>query len=62
MSDAIKATGHPMFLAVDSWGDGSVDKWGKSMVNSWRTSKPIIFKDISNYNSSTKNPIFEFNQ
>ena len=54
MSDAIKATGHPMFLAVDSWGDGSVDKWGKSMVNSWRTSKPIIFKDISNYNSSTK--------
>ncbi len=41
MSDALKATGRPVVLAICEWGNNRPWEWGKKIGNLWRTSADI---------------------
>eukprot|EP01133_Synstelium_polycarpum_P005623 gene5623-6486_t len=41
MSEALNATGRPIYFSICSWGTNSPWKWGYTAGNSWRTTKDI---------------------
>lgn len=41
MSDALRAAGRPIFLAMCEWGDNTPWKWAKEIGHSWRTGPDI---------------------
>lgn len=41
MSEALNATGRPIFFAMCEWGVASPATWGAPVANSWRTTADI---------------------
>lgn len=41
MSDALNATGRPIYFSVCNWGEDNVWQWANEIANSWRTTGDI---------------------
>lgn len=47
MSEALNATGRPIYYSLCEWGEHNPHLWASNIANSWRTSMDIKDKWIS---------------